>query len=88
MRELRQNLREYLGRVEAGERFEVTLFNRPVAELRPVGGTDASLERLIAEGRVTPALVDDTRELPPPVPMTTGITATDALLADRRADDR
>ncbi len=51
--ELRQNLSKYLRRVERGERLVVTDRNRPVAELGPPAATGASLDRLIAEGRVT-----------------------------------
>lgn len=51
--ELRQNLGEYLRRVERGERLLVTDRNRPVAELGPPATRGADLDRLIAEGRVT-----------------------------------
>lgn len=51
--ELRQNLSQYLRRVEDGERLVVTDRNRPVAELGPPATTGAALDRLIAEGRVT-----------------------------------
>lgn len=88
MRELRHRLREYLARVEAGEGFEVTLFGRPVAQLRPVLDGPTTLPRLVAEGRVTPARNPDTTSLPEAVAPTTGTTATAALLAERRGDER
>ncbi len=88
MRELRHRLREYLARVEAGDVFEVTVFGRAVAQLRPMAGQQPSLSQLIADGRVTPPLNPDTVELPEPRPATTGTTATDALLAERRSDTR
>jgi prevent-host-death family protein len=88
IRELRHRLREYVARVAAGERFEITVFDRPVAELRPISHASPSFERLVAEGRVTPPAMDDTRDLPPPAPASGGITATDALLAERREDVR
>jgi prevent-host-death family protein len=88
MRELRHRLREYLARVEAGERFEVTVFGRAVAQLRPVVASQPSLARLIEEGHVTAALNSDTSRLPPAMPPTTGTTATEALLAERRGDTR
>ncbi len=87
MRELRHRLREYLARVEAGELFQVTVFGRPVAELRPVQPAKG-LERLVAEGRVTPPLNPDTSSLPPLARATSGITATEALLAERSGDPR
>ncbi len=88
MRELRHRLREYLSRVESGEQFEVTVFGRAVAQLRPVRRVRPSLARLIEEGQVTPALNPDTSHLPPLVRSTTGWTATEALLAERRGDVR
>lgn len=87
MRALRHRLREYLGRAEAGERFEVTSFGRTVAQLQPPNGGEDTLERLIADGRVTPALDPDTTVLPVPIVATTGISATAALL-DERDNDR
>lgn len=88
VRELRHRLREYLTRVESGEGFEVTLFGRPVAQLRPVGGREPTMARLVAEGRVTPPINDNTADLPGPFAVTTGTTATAALLAERHADAR
>jgi prevent-host-death family protein len=50
--ELRRNLSRYLRRVERGERLLVTDHNRPVAELGPPSTTGATLDRLIADGRL------------------------------------
>ena len=52
--ELRQNLSRYLRRVEDGERLIVTDRNRPVAELGPPPVAASALDRLIADGRVSP----------------------------------
>lgn len=46
------------------------------------------MERLIETGRATPPLNPDTSVLPPTWPSTTGITASEALLAERRDDPR
>ena len=62
--ELRQNLSRYLRRVERGERLVVTDRNRPVAELGPPPLAGAALDRLIAEGRVSPPV---RRVLPEPL---------------------
>ena len=64
VRELRQNLSVYLERVIAGERLAVTERGRPVAMLVPLSPTATLVERLVAEGRATPARkrIDD---LPP-----------------------
>lgn len=55
VRELRQNLSVYLRRVQAGERFEVTEHGRAVAVLSPLAAGQSVLDRMIAEGRATPA---------------------------------
>ena len=88
MRELRHRLRHYLGRVDAGERFEITLFGRPVAQLTPPNPQLSIMSRLIAEGRVSPPANPDTSTLPATRSASSGITATEALLAERRGDER
>jgi antitoxin (DNA-binding transcriptional repressor) of toxin-antitoxin stability system len=88
MRELRHRLRHYLARVNRGERFEVTLFGRPVAFLGPSPSASTSLDRLMLDGKVTPPLNPDTSRLPAPFPITTGVSATAALLDERRSDAR
>ena len=66
IRELRQNLSVYVERVKAGETLQVTEHGRPVALLGPLRDGVDVLERLRAEGRITPARggLDD---LPPPI---------------------
>jgi prevent-host-death family protein len=54
VRELRNNLSRYLDRVRDGEELVVTDRGRAIARLLPVG-TERILDRLIAEGVVTPA---------------------------------
>src|SRR4028119_520245 len=66
VRELRQNLSRYLERVTAGERFEVTERNLPVAILAPLPGRASALERMITDGRVPPARPDPAGRGPPP----------------------
>lgn len=87
-RELRHRLREYLARVNGGERFEVTLFGRPVAHLGPPTPSRTTLARMIEDGRITPASHPDTSSLPSAVASTTGVSATETLLAERRGDAR
>ncbi len=62
--ELRQNLSRFLQRAAQGERLLVTDHNRPVAELGPPPTTGATLDRLVAEGRVAPPV---RRGLPGPL---------------------
>lgn len=59
VRELRQNLSVYLDRVKEGETLEVTEHGHSVALLTPLPRASlTTLERLIAEGRVTPGSGD------------------------------
>lgn len=88
VRELRHRLRQYLARVDGGERFEVTLFGRPVAHLGPPIASRRPFARLVEEGKITPANHPDTSSLPTPIPITTGKSATHALLSERRGDAR
>jgi len=54
VRDLRNNLSRYLDRVRGGEEVVVTDRGRAIARMLPVG-TERILDRLIAEGVVTPA---------------------------------
>jgi len=90
VRELRQNLSVYLRRVREGRTLAVTSRGERVAVLAPIRG-GSRLDRLVAEGRVTPpaeAWVDPT---PAPVPTDGKASAsplTDALLRLRDEDAR
>lgn len=87
VRELRQNLSVYLDRVKAGETLEVTEHGHPVARLGPTPREPMSiLDRMIAEGRVTPATRSH-RDLPPP-PKIPGRPLSEILLEMRDEDDR
>lgn len=54
VRDLRDGLSRHLAHVRAGHSMTITDRGVPVARIVPVGAPSA-LERLIAEGRVTPA---------------------------------
>ncbi len=87
VRELRQNLSVYLDRVKAGETLEVTEHGQPVAELRPRFPAAApEMDRLIAEGRVTPASHSH-KDLPPP-PTIPGRPLSEILREMRDEDER
>jgi prevent-host-death family protein len=58
VRELRQNLSVYLQRVKKGEALTVTERGEAVAILRPMPTVNDTIQRLIAEGRATPATRD------------------------------
>jgi prevent-host-death family protein len=87
VRELRQNLSVYLDRVKAGETLEVTEHGQPVARLTPNPPIRLSIvDRMIAEGRITPAK-GDRRNLPPP-PKIPGRPLSEILQEMRDEDDR
>jgi prevent-host-death family protein len=81
--ELRQNLSRYLRLVEQGERLVVTERNRPVAELGPPPTTGETLDRLIAEGRVSRPT---RRSLPAPLRLDGDPLALSHALNDIRGD--
>ena len=62
-RDLRNHTAAILRRVEAGERLQVTVSRRPVAELAPVGRpawiAGAAFERLLRDAPADRALLDD-----------------------------
>jgi len=85
IRELRQNASEYVRRAEAGETIEVTDRGRPVARLAPLPKGETILDRLIAEGKATPA-TRDMRDLPPPLPRRPGEPLLSEILDELRED--
>lgn len=69
-RELRNNTRSLLNRVEAGEQVTITVDGRPVAVLQPVGRRPTWLDRdefvrRIAHNQADPGLRRDLVELAP-----------------------
>lgn len=80
VRELRNNLSRYLDRVREGEEVVVTDRGRPVARVLPISG-ERTIDRLIREGKVTPA---KTRERSRPRPVKTAGTVSDLIAEQRR----
>jgi prevent-host-death family protein len=80
VRELRQNLSVYLKHVrEEGAEYEVTERGEPVAHLTPLPGRPTSTyERMLAEGRITPAR-RPWGELPEPLPPLRGKQLSEVL---------
>jgi len=80
VRELRQNLSVYLRHVrEEGRAYEVTERGEPVAHLTPLPDRPTSTyERLLAEGRITPAK-RPWEDLPEPLPPLPGKQLSDVL---------
>lgn len=87
VRELRQNLSVYLDRVKDGETLEVTEHGQPVAQLGPrVAAPVSVIDRLIAEGRVTPAKRSH-KDIQPP-PKIPGRPLSEILLEMRDEEER
>ena len=83
IRELRQNLSVYLGRIASGETLEVTERGRPVAILAPLPEASTSLGWLVVSGRAE-APVGDLLELGrPDGPVSTHLSEA---LTDERAE--
>lgn len=85
IRELRQNASEYVRAAESGETIEVTDRGRPVARLAPLPKGESILDRLIAEGKVTPA-TGDLQSLGPPLPPKPGARPLSAVIDEMRED--
>lgn len=79
VRALRDNLSRHLADVRAGRTVTVTDHGTPVARIVPVGIPN-SLERLRAEGRITPAR---RARRPAPAPVVVDGTVSD-LISDQR----
>lgn len=69
IRQLRQNLSVYVRRVrQEGRAYEVTERGEPVARLTPLEDRPMStIDRMIADGRITPAK-GKWGDVPPPLP--------------------
>lgn len=80
IRELRQNISVYLKRVqEDGTSYEVTERGEPVARLTPLPDRPTSIyERMVAEGRITPA-TRRWEDLPAPLPPLPGKQLSEVL---------
>jgi prevent-host-death family protein len=81
IRELRHDFRAFLDRVQRGERFVITDRGRPVARLAPHVQHESVLDRLIREGRATPASRSPADFRVPTGPISTA--GTDALQEQR-----
>jgi prevent-host-death family protein len=84
VRQLRENLAEWLDRAAAGDEIVVTERGTPKVVITAATG-EAILERLIREGRADPATRPRRRTLPPPIPVS-GNPVTDEILRARGYD--
>ena len=79
VRQLRDHLSRYLEHVQSGEHVVVTDRGRAIARLVPMDG-ERTIDRLVAEGVVTPAEQPVRRR---PTPLRTAGSVSD-LVADQR----
>ena len=82
VRELRQNLSVYLKRVKQGETLEVLDRGRATALLTPLPASQSALDRLVSEGRATPAR-RGLLAMPPPLKLKVRGSASRALQQQR-----
>lgn len=82
IRALRDSLSRHLESVKAGQTIVVTEHGHPIAKIVPMDGQSV-LDRLIAEGRVTPAKRSK-GELPPPIKLKDGAAVSDIVIEMRR----
>lgn len=80
VRELKNNLSRYLARVNAGAEVVVTNRGQTIAKITPMG-TERTLDRLIAEGIVTPAV---SAKLNAPSARLPAKGSVSSLIADQR----
>ena len=79
VRELRDTLSKQLDRVREGHTITVTDHGRPIARIVPIEG-QSIFERLVAEGKITPAR---SAKRHVPEPLVAGATVSD-LIAEQR----
>ena len=79
IRELRDTLSRQLDRVREGHTITVTDHGRPIARIVPIEGQSV-YERLVAEGKITPASSPKGHV---PEPVVSGATVSD-LIAEQR----
>lgn len=80
IRELRDHLSRYLERAEAGEEIVITDRGRAIARVVPLSG-ERTIDRLIREGKVTPA---KRPKGPAPRPIKAKGTVSDLVAEQRR----
>jgi antitoxin (DNA-binding transcriptional repressor) of toxin-antitoxin stability system len=85
VRDLAAQLNSVLREIEAGERVKVVEDGRPVAEFAPAESPEEQWQRMIDEGRITPAPRPLPKNAPPPIE--TGTSASELILAERE-DER
>jgi prevent-host-death family protein len=86
VRELRDNLSEYLRRVSRGEHLRVTMHGRPVADVTPAGmdDRDRRFRDLAAQARVSLPTAPPPDH--PPMPVRASRSASQLILDERDSE--
>jgi prevent-host-death family protein len=84
IRELRDHLSRYVGQVQEGQEIVITDHGKAVARIVPIEDGRRKLDRLIAEGLVTPA--KRPRSKPNPIPGARGSVVE--MLIEEREEER
>lgn len=84
VRELRDGLSRHLATVRGGQEITVTDHGKAIAKIVPIN-QESPLERLIAEGVVTPpANLSPREQLPEPIDAGPGVRLSDLIIEMRR----
>ena len=81
-RDLHNRTSELMQAVAEGAELEVTKHGKTIGVMRP-SGPDPLYERLVREGLITPAEIDDDY-VPTPAPLPPGVTVSDLVKDQRR----
>ncbi len=90
VRELHQNTSEWLRLVKDGDTLQVTEHGHPVAMITGIPDNETPLERMVREGKATPASGDllEYLDAHPPLPAVEGVPLPSEMLAEMRANER
>ncbi|MQA09497.1 MAG: type II toxin-antitoxin system prevent-host-death family antitoxin [Pseudonocardiaceae bacterium] len=89
IRELRNNLKDYLEQVERGESIEITKNGKTIGMIVPEQRGDTTVNRLVAEGKLTPSPSGHHGvRLPRRVRPSAESAPTSEILDELRADSR
>jgi prevent-host-death family protein len=84
IRELRDHLSRYVGQVQEGQEIVITDHGKAVARIVPIEDGRRKLDRLIAEGLVTPAKRPGKPRWKPRREPSDGVSLSEIVIQERR----